>query len=108
MPQLLQQRCLNHFQREAVARCTGCGQYFCRECITEHDARVLCAACLRNTADVRPVGKRRWAGLVRLMQWVAGVALAWLFFYVAGECLLSLPSSFHEGTIWHSNESDAK
>ena len=42
------QRCRNHAEREAVARCPGCGHHFCRECVTEHDDRILCAACLRK------------------------------------------------------------
>ena len=56
------QRCFNHAAREAVARCPACGHYFCRECITEHDDRVICAACLRKLARV-PLLQRR--GLFR-------------------------------------------
>jgi hypothetical protein len=32
---------------------------------------------------------------------LAGLILAWFFFYLIGQGLLSLPSSFHEGTLWH-------
>ncbi|MBT8374528.1 MAG: rhomboid family protein, partial [Deltaproteobacteria bacterium] len=35
MKDLALQRCNNHGQREAVARCPKCRRYFCRECITE-------------------------------------------------------------------------
>ena len=31
-----------------VARCPSCGNFFCRECITEHDELILCAACLKR------------------------------------------------------------
>ena len=48
MQNLAHQRCFNHAVREAVARCPECGQCFCRECITEHDDRVVCAACLKK------------------------------------------------------------
>lgn|SRR5690348_8179721 len=102
MPLLIHQRCQNHYQREAAARCTGCGEYFCRECITEHQARVLCAACLRKAAQATPPRRRGLAGLKRLGQCLAAVVIAWLFFYVAGECLLTLPDSFHEGTLWNA------
>ena len=48
MTALAHQRCFNHALREAAARCPGCGNFFCRECVTEHDDRVLCAACLET------------------------------------------------------------
>jgi hypothetical protein len=31
---------------------------------------------------------------------VAGLFTVWLFFYLLGQGLLRLPSSFHEGTLW--------
>jgi hypothetical protein len=31
-----------------------------------------------------------------------GVLAAWFFFYLIGEALLALPTSFHEGTLWQS------
>jgi hypothetical protein len=103
VPNLSQQRCFNHFQREAVARCLECRQYFCRECITEHDDRIICAACLRKLLE-RPVRRRRGlAGIFRLGQYLLGVMVLWFFFYLAGEKLLAVPSSFHEGTLWQVN-----
>jgi hypothetical protein len=44
MQDITQQRCLNHMLREAVARCPECSRFFCRECITEHEDKVLCAS----------------------------------------------------------------
>jgi hypothetical protein len=103
MPDLSQQRCFNHFQREAVARCLECRQYFCRECITEHDDRIICAACLRKLAE-RPLRRRRaLAGALRLGQCALGLVVLWFFFYQVGEGLLAIPSSFHEGTLWQMN-----
>ena len=103
MPNLSQQRCFNHFQREAVARCLECRQYFCRECITEHDDRSICAACLRKLL-ARPLRRRRTlAGILRLGQCLLGVMVLWFFFYEAGEKLLAVPASFHEGTLWQVN-----
>jgi len=100
---LAYQRCFNHAQREAVARCPQCGQFFCRECITEHDDRVICAACLRKVARVPLLQRRGFAGALRLGQCLLGLMMAWFFFYLIGEGLVSLPTSFHEGTIWHVN-----
>jgi hypothetical protein len=97
---LAYQRCFNHRDREAVARCPECGSFFCRECITEHDARVLCSACLRKLARVPLLRRRGFARLFRLSQCLLGLVLAWFFFYLVGESLVSLPSSFHEGTLW--------
>ena len=44
---LLDQRCLNHSLREAAVQCPSCKRFFCRECITEHDDRVLLAEAVR-------------------------------------------------------------
>jgi len=108
MPSLIHQRCFNHFQREAVARCLGCQQYFCRECVTEHDDRVLCATCLLKLTQPPLTQRRGFAGLVRLAQCLFSLLLLWFFFYLAGEGLLSIPTSFHEGTLWHMNSLDRK
>ena len=97
---LAYQRCFNHAAREAVARCPQCSQYFCRECITEHDDRVICAACLRKLAPVPFLERRGFAGLMPLGQLLFGVLAAWFFFYLIGESLVSLPGSFHEKTLW--------
>jgi hypothetical protein len=100
MPSLTTQRCFNHAQREAVARCPQCSRYFCRECVTEHEDRVMCSACLRKVRRTPLLQRRGIAGLIRLAQGLAGLLAAWFFFYLIGESLLSLPSSFHEGTLW--------
>ena len=100
---LAHQRCFNHATREAAARCPECRRFFCRECVTEHDEKLLCAACLRRLAH-SPLTARRWfAGLGRVAACVSGLFLAWLFFYSLGQALLALPSSFHEGTIWRGS-----
>lgn len=104
MSSLSDQRCFNHAQREAVARCPECGRFFCRECVTEHEDRVICAACLGR--QIRPpLTRRGWfVGMVHGAQLMVAVFLTWLFFHFVGESLLLLPSSFHEGTLWKSLE----
>jgi len=103
MADLTYQRCLNHAGREAAARCPGCGQYFCRECISEHEGRVMCAACLRRLGRVPLFQRRGSAWVIRFGQCLLGLLAAWFFFYLVGESLLALPSSFHEGTLWDSS-----
>jgi len=100
MQNLAQQRCFNHAVREAVARCPECGQYFCRECITEHDDRVVCALCLKKLTRPPFTRGTAFVRLLRLAQCACGILIAWFFFFLVGEGLLKLPASFHEGTLW--------
>jgi hypothetical protein len=94
------QRCFHHSLREAVARCPECAHFYCRECVTEHDDRVICATCLRRLAAAAPQKRRSLAWLAPLVQLTLGVVIVWLFFYGFGAALLSIPSSFHEGEVW--------
>jgi hypothetical protein len=102
MPTLIHQRCFNHSQREAAARCPVCSHFYCRECITEHDDRVICASCLKQLAKQPFRNRRGYAGVARALQLLAGLFMVWSFFYVFGQALLSIDSSFHEGTIWQA------
>ncbi len=93
--------------------CPSCSLTFCRECVTEHDDRLLCVSCLaRASALVKPTQRGRFraglAGLRRLLASCAGVALAWWLFDSVGRLLLLLPSSVHEGTIWTSSQEGGK
>jgi uncharacterized paraquat-inducible protein A len=97
--ELARQRCTNHAHREAVARCPECSRFFCRECATEHDGRVLCAACLAKLAKPPLARRLRLAALGRLVMLVLGFALAWAFFNLCGRVLLAIPSSFHNATF---------
>ena len=93
---LSEQRCFNHARREAVARCPECRRYFCRECITEHDDRVVCASCLKQ--QFAPSGKerRRWRRMVRVGQALFSFLMLWFVFFMLGRALLFLPSEFHD------------
>src|ERR1700678_3028393 len=86
----LQQRCWNHDAREAACRCPGCGRSYCRECVSEHEGRLLCAACLTAvTARREPAtggfGKLAPAGMI-----ATGILLAWLIYWAAGASLIGL------------------
>lgn len=102
MEALIRQRCLHHATREAVARCPECGSFYCRECITEHDDRVICADCLRRLSQAPAKVRRRWVALPRLLKGAAGLVLAWYFFYQVGKILLRIPTTFHDGTLWQT------
>ena len=106
MPTLIHQRCFNHAVREAVARCPECGRFFCRECITEHDDRVICASCLKKVTSPAPVRRTVLARLARLAGGTFGLLIAWFFFFLIGAALLKVPASFHEGTLWQTHVFD--
>jgi hypothetical protein len=102
MTAVAHQRCLHHPEREAVARCPECGQFFCRECITEHDERVICAACLKKLAQAEARPARSSWDVWPAVQIVGGLAVAWAVFYYAGETLLDLPAEFHDDQLWQA------
>jgi hypothetical protein len=89
-PLALQQRCWNHEAREAVCRCPQCGRSFCRECVTEHESRLLCAACLRNAALAAAARRGRFRRWVAAGMTLAGVVLAWAIFFGAAEGLITI------------------
>jgi hypothetical protein len=97
----LRQRCWNHQSREAVCRCPECGRPFCRECVTEHEARLLCAACLERLAhkvEARTGLVRRLAPIALL---AASLAFAWVFFFTFGSLLSELAAPA-ERTPWQA------
>jgi len=106
MKNLVNQRCNNHPAREAAVRCPVCEAYFCRECTTEHEDRLICSSCLKKlTTETDAKGKRLLAPL-RMIEVVVSLFLAWLFFYYFGQGLMLIPTSFHEGTVWEKGFDD--
>jgi len=106
MNELVHERCFNHPSREAVARCLECSRVFCRECVTEHDDRVICASCLQAKVRSRTAARSRFLVPVRTMQFLASLLVAWTFFYLLGRFLISIPTSVHEGTFLQSSWMD--
>lgn len=89
-------RCFNHGQREAVARCPSCRRHYCRECVTEHDHKLLCASCiaaLSSTSEIQQ--QRRWP-IIPALQLSASVFVLWIAFFTVGQALLSIPAEFHD------------
>lgn len=100
MSSLVHRRCLHHADREAVARCPECARFFCRECISEYDDRILCTACLGKLVAPAPRSAQRFESLWLVGQSVLAVVIIWFFFFLIGRALLAIPASFHEGKIW--------
>lgn len=98
------QKCKRHALREAVARCPECKGFFCRECVTEHEDRVICSDCLVKLSEKKMKKPLRFRWVLRGAGVVTGFFILWLFFYYLGQMLLSIPSDFHEGTLWTSTE----
>jgi hypothetical protein len=94
-------RCVRHVEREAVARCSSCGGFFCRECVVDHGGKLICAPCLAKAAAMEaPEKKRSWTGVKRVATLVLGGLVLWVLFYAMGSLLLSVPGEFHDGAIW--------
>ena len=74
--------CVTHADRLSVARCPSCRQFYCSECITEHEGRMICAACL-ELKSVKPVRveKVRSFPLAAILQCLVATAVILLVFY---------------------------
>jgi hypothetical protein len=99
--------CFHHAGREAVVRCPACSRFFCRECVTEHERRMLCSGCLHRLKEGGRKARRRSGYYLSLtLQGMLGFIILWGAFYLVGRMLLVIPDTFHEGTIWESNFRD--
>jgi hypothetical protein len=95
--------CYHHPHREAVVRCPGCQRFFCRECVTEHEDRMLCSNCLAQISGKTMHADRCWRQQLFVgMQGLSAFLFLWYLFFLLGQMLLAIPHSFHEGTIWQS------
>lgn len=103
---LSEQRCFNHNAREAVARCPECGRFFCRECITEHEGRVVCAGCLLDAAGGDEDRRLRFH-ILRPVLAAGSFVLMWAAFFMLGRTLLVLPDAFHDGSVWTTESLDS-
>ena len=107
-PGIALQRCFNHSLREAAARCPECRKFFCRECVSEHDDRVICASCLKRLAAPALNKRRAFSAAMRSVQLLVGLLIAWFFFFSLGEGLLRIPDSFHETSVWRPSWIDTR
>ena len=95
MSDLARQQCFNHPGREAIVRCPSCRRDYCRECVTEHDERYLCSACLRlQAAKDKPSLRGRSLPIGALLG-VAGLLTAWTVYYAATQYLVLRSGADH-------------
>lgn len=98
MTRIARQRCFNHPEREAAARCTRCGRHCCRECVIPHAELMICGTCLAAQQADTP---RRHAPhrliLSLLLLWPLALLCLWLAFYSIGRLLVFTPSQVHDG-----------
>ena len=84
-------RCRRHPDRPAAARCPECGEAHCRECVVEHEGRILCAACLTRltaaSAAATPTGSRFRVGLSAAVGVLALILTLWLGLVLVREFL---------------------
>jgi hypothetical protein len=105
-PGLYQRRCARHPAREAAARCPSCHEFFCRECVVEHEGKLLCASCLGRSVVAGGRRREKLAALRRTVEATAGVIVLWLTFYGLGALLLKVPAAVHEGTVWQKLDAE--
>jgi len=78
-----------------VSLCVECRRAYCRECVVDHDGRLICAACL---AGLRAPAARGGSVRQRIFA-AAGMAvtllLCWIVFYMAGRLLMTAESGHH-------------
>jgi len=94
-------RCFKHVSREAAAKCPSCSKFYCRECVTEHEGRVLCVVCLEaelaiDEKDSEGIGR----AILSVVLAISAYFLIVYLFFVLGRFLLSIPSDFHSGILF--------
>lgn len=96
MMPLSQERCFRHDLREAAGRCLSCRRFYCRECLTEHDHRLLCVSCLAKLPSVPAAPVRRPWRLDYIYP-LLGLLLAFTLFYWLGQTLILATTDFQGG-----------
>src|SRR3954469_16492794 len=79
MAAIVHQQCWNHASREAVCRCLGCSRAYCRECVAEHESRLLCTQCLKAAIGAAS-STRKTSAFRHVLLVVAGLVLSTAFF----------------------------
>ncbi|HEY1847911.1 MAG TPA: hypothetical protein VGG37_01835 [Opitutaceae bacterium] len=103
-PAIHLRRCARHPDREAAARCPSCGEFFCRECVVEHEGRILCAACLGRLEEKAARREGGRPAVARAATLVAGCLMLWLALFTLGRLLVKIPPRVADGSIWEDLE----
>lgn len=99
-------RCARHPEREAAAKCPACQQPFCRECVSEHEGRLLCAACLAKVAAAEASHRRKrdLAPLRRRLATAVSFLALWFLAHLLATTLARIPVNMHDSTVWEVEE----
>lgn len=97
--------CHSHISRPAAARCPSCGDFFCRECVTEHEGRLLCVRCL---ARAKVALEQPRARPLRAVASLAGFATLWAGLYLLGRLLIAIPDATHSAPRDRSSSAEAQ
>jgi len=96
-----QQHCWNHPVRGAVCRCPVCHRAFCRECVSEHESRLLCAACIRASVAASDRARvRRTSPVLFTAMAFASTLLAWAIFFSIGQIIME-SVTLADRSAWH-------
>ena len=103
---LQSQMCFIHAERPAAARCPSCQKHFCRECVVEHEGRMLCQSCIEATIETEEKKDRTVIkSLAGFASASISIALLWVAFYLLGHMLSSIPADFHRSPAEYYKES---
>ena len=80
--------CFVHESREAVALCLECRHSYCRECVVDHDGRLICAACLGRLQKAAAASTGRLRRALSYTSVMAALLLCWIVFYMAGRAFM--------------------
>ncbi len=93
--------CNLHPERPASFRCQSCRNYFCPECVTEHDNKSTCASCLNaKKEDSSPKYSKLSIQAMPVIHFVMAVTICWVIFYLLAQFVTGVPDRFHDGTLW--------
>ncbi len=110
----IQNFCSVYPDRPSEFRCPICKRFFCAECGTEHEGRMICSFCLDDiraaaaespvrkgaSAKVRAILRSVVSALVIIAQLAILVLVTWSVFAFLLNRLEKLPADFHNGTVW--------
>ena len=88
-------RCFNHHHREASAKCPACSKFYCRECVTEHDEKILCTSCLRQAVQTPFPKKKDRSDWLILILFPCSFVILWYLFFLVGRIMAAVPNRLH-------------
>ncbi len=97
-------RCFHHASREAAVCCPECRRFFCRECVSDFEERLLCDSCIRNFQEKKNNNSKSNKRFVSLLGIISGLFICVFTFYCLGQILFAIPNKFHDGSAWHAQE----